>query len=189
MQCAGISADILFGNQGTAMRARVHFLVLGCMLFSGCGNGPDADIGFVNETQHSDTQLWSLWTAAQKNLSQQIDLNPLQRQFSRVAPDILPGDSGVSGVSPHQLVVSSQPDVTSAALYAATGTNRPDPTGLMVCPQPCNVHYAAAYSLYLRPASHYAASWEFTGNNFKVLVQYEFENQILKILGYDMSWR
>jgi hypothetical protein len=171
------------------MRARVHVLILGCMLFSACGNGSDADIGFINETQHSDAQLWSLWKAAQKNLSQQIDLNPLQRQFSSVAPHILPGDSRVMAVSPHQLVVSSQPDVTSAALYVATGTNRTDPTGLIVCPQPCNVSYAAAYSLYLRPASHYAASWEFAGNNFDALVQYELENQILKTLGYDMKWR
>ena len=171
------------------MRGLTHFVVIGCVLFSGCGNGPDSDVGFINETQHSDAQLWNLWKAAQTNFSQQIDLNPLQRQVSNAAPDMLPGDSRVLNVSPHQLVVSSQPDVTSAALYAATGTNRPDPTGLIVCPQPCNVSYAAAYSLYLRPASHYAASWEFAGNNFDVLVQYEFENQILKALGYDMKWR
>jgi hypothetical protein len=171
------------------MRVRVHLLIVGCVLFSGCGNGPDADIGFINETQHSDAQLWILWKAAQANLSRQIDLNPLQQQFSGIAPDFLPGDSRALSVSPHQLVVSSQPDVTSSALYAATGTNRADPTGLIVCPQPCNVNYAAAYSLYSRPASHYAASWEFTGNNFSALVQYEFENQILKTLGYDMKWR
>ncbi len=171
------------------MRAWMHLVVIGCVLFSGCGNGPDANIGFINETQHSDAQLWSLWKAAQTSLSEQIDLNPLQRQFSGGAADMLPGDSRVLGVSPRQLVVSSQPDVTSSALYAATGTNRPDPTGLIVCPQPCNVSYAAAYSLYLRPASRYAASWEFTGNNFDELVQYEFENQILKTLGYDMKWR
>lgn len=171
------------------MRARVYFLVVGCVLLSGCGNGPDADIGFINETQHSDAQLWILWKAAQTTLSQQIDLNPLQRQFSSIAPNILPGDSRALSVSPHQLVVSSQPDVTSPALYAATGINRPDPTGLIVCPRPCNVNYAAAYSLYSRPASHYAASWEFAGNNFDALVQYEFENQILRTLGYDMKWR
>jgi hypothetical protein len=171
------------------MRASVHLVVMGCVLFTGCGSGRDADIGFVNETQHSDAQLWSLWKAAQRNLSRQIDLNPLQRQFSSVAADNLPGDSRVLGVSPHQLVVSPQPDAPSSALYAATGTNRPDPTGLIVCPQPCNVSYAAAYSLYSSPASHYAASWEFTGNNFDQLVQYEFENQILKTLGYDMKWR
>lgn len=171
------------------MRARVHLLIMGCVLFSGCGNGPDAEMGFINETQHSDTQLWSLWKAAQTNLSRQIDLNPLQRQFNSVVPDFLPGDSRALSVWPHQLVVSSQPDVTSSALYAATGTNRADPTGLIVCPQPCNVNYAAAYSLYSRPASHYAASWEFAGNNFNALVQYEFENQILKTLGYNMKWR
>jgi hypothetical protein len=171
------------------MRASAHLVVIGCVILSGCGNRPDTDVGFINETQHSDAQLWSLWKAAQATLSQQIDLNPLQRQFSNAAPDMLPGDPRVLGVSPHQLVVSSQPDVSSATLYAATGTTRPDPTGLVVCPQPCNVHYAAAYSLYLRPASHYAASWEFAGNNFDALVQYEFENQILKTLGYDLSWR
>jgi len=171
------------------MRAGMYVLIIGCVLFSGCGNGPDADVGFINETEHADAQWWNLWKEAQTNLAQQIHLNPLQREFSSVAPDILPGDPRVLGVSPHQLVVSSQPDVSSAALYAATGTNRPDPTGLVVCPQPCNVHYAAAYSLYLRPASHYAASWEFAGNNFDALVQYEFENQILKTLGYDMRWR
>jgi hypothetical protein len=171
------------------VRASVHLVGIGCVLFSACGNGADADIGFINETQHSDTQLWSLWKAAQTNLAQQIDLNPLQRQFSNIAPNILPGDSRAWKVSPHQLIISSQPDVSSSVLYAATGTNRPDPTGLIVCPQSCNVSYAAAYSLYSRPASHYAASWEFAGNNFDSLVQYEFENQILKTLGYDMKWR
>lgn len=189
MQRAGISADVLSGIQATTMRARVHLLILGCVLFSGCGNGPGADVGFINETQHSDAQLWTLWKAAQTTLSRQIDLNPLQRQFSSVAPHMLPGDPRALGVSPHQLVVSPQPDVTSSVLYTATGTMRPDPTGLIVCPQPCNVSYAAAYSLYLSPASHYAASWEFSGNNFDELVQYEFENHILKTLGYEMRWR
>jgi len=35
----------------------------------------------------------------------------------------------------------------------------------------------------------YAASWEFSGNNFDVLVEYEFENQILNALRYDLKWR
>jgi hypothetical protein len=171
------------------MRSLLHVVVIGCVLFSGCGSAPDAEVGFINETQHSDAQLWSLWKAAQNNLTYQIDLNPLQRQFSNVAADMLPGDPRTLNVAPHRLIVSAQPDIVSSKLYAATGTNRPDPTGLIVCPQPCNVSYAAAYSLYLRPASHYAASWEFAGNNFDALVQYEFENQILKTLGYDMKWR
>jgi len=51
------------------------------------------------------------------------------------------------------------------------------------------VNYAAAYSLYATRVSRYAVSWEFSGNNFDVLVQYEFENQILDALGYDMTWR
>ena len=159
------------------MRRQRHALVVGIVLLAGCGARTSPAIGFVNQTHHSDSQLWSLWKAAQQNLCQQIDLNPL------------PGDSRVWNVSPRQLVVSSQADVSSAALYAATGTNRPNPTGLISCPAPCNVNYAAAYSLYSTRVSRYAASWEFSGNNFDVLVQYEFENQILDALGYDMTWR
>ena len=102
---------------------------------------------------------------------------------------ILPGDPRVWNVSPRQLIVSSRKDVSSAALFAATGTNRPDPTGLIACPQPSNVNYAAAYSLYAQNVSRYAASWESAGSDFDGLVQYEFENHILQGLGYDMKWR
>ena len=171
------------------MRRQQHAMVVGIVLLAGCGARTSPAIGFVNQTQHSDSQLWSLWKAAQQNLSQQIDLNPLQRTLNSAPAHIVPGDSRVWSVSPRQLAVSSQADVSSAALYAATGTNRPDPTGLISCPAPCNVNYAAAYSLHSTRVSRYAASWEFLGNNFDVLVQYEFENQILDALGYDMTWR
>ena len=193
MYDAGVPADEGLRIPETRMPALARALVLTCLVLSGCGSNPGdssaVPVGFVNETQHSDQQLWSLWKAAQQNLSQQIDLNPLQRQLSNAPPDILPGDARVLNISPHQLVVSSQPDVSASTLYAATGTERTDPTGLILCPQPCNVNYAPAYSLYAQPASHYAASWEFSGSNFDALVQYEFENQILNALGYDLRWR
>lgn len=99
------------------------------------------------------------------------------------------GDGRVWQVAPYQLVVSSEPDVSSTALYAATGTSPPDPTGMIACPQPCNVNYAPAYSLYVQRATRYAASWDSAEANFDYLVQYEFENQILSALGYDMRWR
>ena len=38
-------------------------------------------------------------------------------------------------------------------------------------------------------STNYAASWEASSNNFDSLVEYEFENQILNALGYDMRWR
>src|SRR5207237_178782 len=122
--------------------------VLGLLLLSGCGGMPRPAIGFINHTQHSDAQLWALWKAAQQNLSQQIDLNPLQQQQTNVPPEIIPGDPRVWNISPRQISVSAQRDISSAMLLAATGTTRSDPTGLIACPQPCNVHYAAAYSLY-----------------------------------------
>jgi hypothetical protein len=164
-------------------------LLLGVVLWSGCAGKESLPTGFVNHTRHSDVQLWDLWNSAQTHLSRQIDLNPLQRVFSDAPPDILPGDARVWNISPHQLLVISEADVPSAAYYAETGIVRSDPTGLIACPQPCNVNYTAAYSLYAPPLSRYAASWEFAGNNFDVLVEYEFENHILKALGYDMRWR
>lgn len=168
---------------------RNRLVLFGLLWLSGCAGDGSPPVGFVNQTQHTGAQLWSLWRAAQQSLSQQIDLNPLQRQLENAPPQILPGDPRVWNISPHQLVVSPSPDVSSAALYAAIGTQRASPTGLIACPQPCNVRFTPAYSLYAPAASRYAASWEFSGNNFDFLLQYEFENQTLKALGYDMSWR
>jgi hypothetical protein len=170
------------------MRGQLRVLALMIVLLQGCG-GANPATGFINQTRHTDAELWVLWHAAQQNLSQQIDMNPLQRTQSNVSAQILPGDPRVWDVSPRSLTVASQQDVSSAALLAATGVNRPDPTGMIACPQPCNVHYAAAYSTYGPNSSRYAASWEFAGNNFDVLVQYEFENHILEQLGYGMTWR
>lgn len=178
------------------MRRRSEWLyavVAGLIVITACGGSPtptsNAATGFINNTSHTDAQLQSLWSTAQQNLSQQIDLNPLQQQLSGAPAQILPGDSRVWNISPRQLTVAAQPDVSSSALLAATGMNRSNPTGLIVCPQPCNVQYAPAYSLYAQPTTRYASSWENSGNNFDTLVEYEFENQILHALGYDMRWR
>jgi hypothetical protein len=159
------------------------------LLLSGCAWNTKPSISFINQTHQTDAQLWNLWKSAQQSLSQQIDLNPLQRQLENAPPHILPGDARVWNISPRQLVVAPKPDVSSAALYAATGVQRASPTGLVACPQPCNVRFTPAYSVYEPPASRYAASWEFSANNFDFLVQYEFQNQILQALGYDLSWR
>lgn len=163
------------------MRRPLRALALTILLLEGCGGSNPAR--FINQTRHSDAELWALWRAAQQNLSQQIDLNPLQRTLANVPAQILPGDLRVWNVRPRQLTVSSRLDVSSTALFTATGVNRPDPTGLIACPQPCNVNYAAAYSLYSQNVSRYAESWEFVGNNFDALVQYEFEDHILQALG------
>lgn len=173
-------------------RQALSFLWLSVIAMAGCGGRPAGTVqaaGFINHTQHSNTQLSALWSAAQQTLSQQIDLNPLQRELYNSAPNFLPGDARVWNVSPHQIQVESQADVSSSVLQQAAGMARPDPTGLISCPQPCNVHYAPAYSHYAQPVTRYAASWESSESNFDALVQYEFENQILHSLGYDTTWR
>lgn len=148
------------------------------------------EIGFINQTNHSDEELRAIWKAAQQNIAQQVDLNPLQRSlYPGTLPHTLPGDSRALSIQPHQIAVQAEPDISSSKLFAETGTERADPTGLIACPVPCNVRYAAAFSFYQHPYTQYAASWEFQGNNFYQIIQYEFENHILNTLGYDMTWR
>ena len=91
--------------------------------------------------------------------------------------------------APHQIRVAAEPDVVSGILFGTTGVLRTDPTGLIACPQPCNVRYAAAFSKYDLHLTRYAESWEFEGDNFAMILEYEFENQILSTLGYNMRWR
>ena len=191
MQVATSLADSFRKGGTAAMRWRSRIAIMLALILSACGGRPPSvqPVGFINQTRHSNAQLQSLWQQAQQSVSQQIDLNPLEQEMNSAAPSILAGDARAWSISPHQLVVSSQPDISAAELYATTGTMRPDPTGLISCPAPCNVTYAPAYSLYAQPATRYAASWEFSSNNFDVLVEYEFENQILRALGYDVKWR
>jgi hypothetical protein len=157
----------------------------------GCGGGASdvLPIGFVNQTQHSAAELWAIWKSAQQSLAKKIDLNPLQRSLPGVVADIRPGNSQALRVAPHQIRVARAPDVASGTLFGATGVLRTDPTGLIPCPQPCNIRYAAAFSKYDLRLTRYAESWEFEGDNFAIILEYEFENQILSALGYNMRWR
>jgi|SRR5579862_636794 len=158
-------------------------------LLVGCGNhAPQLPAGFVNQTMHSDADLWKIWSAAQNSLAASIDLNPLQ-SVAGVSADRLSGDPRALSVQPHQLTVSPQADISSAALVAASGVYRANPTGLIACPQNCKVRYTTAYSLYEPSTVRYASSWEGSEGNFRDILEYEFENQILFALGYDVSWR
>ena len=153
----------------------------------GCGGLPNAlPVGFVDQTKHSDADLWVVWKAAQESLDQEVNLNPLQRSFSAAGADIRPGDPRALEVMPYQLRMSAEPDVTASALLAVTGLEWSDPTVMIVGPEPCNVRYAVAYSFYSRDLTRYAASWEDQGDSFTFVLEYELENQILAALGYSL---
>jgi hypothetical protein len=160
-------------------------------LLLGCGGNKNqnhsAPVGFLNQTRHSDADLWTIWSLAQKNVAAQVNLNPVQQTAENAPPLILPGDSRSLSVVPHQLTVAPQPDLSSSVL-AAAGIQRSTPTGMIACPPPCNVRYTTAYSRY-PTRTIYAASWESSDDSFRTILEYEFENQILFALGYDMSWR
>jgi hypothetical protein len=168
-------------------------LIVLAVIVSGCGGSPQPlappPAGFVNHTHHSDAQLRAIWATAQQSVAQSIDLNPLQQPDVKVLPDLLPGDPRALQSLPPQIAVTAVSDVSSDMLFAATGTRRANPTGMIPCPKPCNARYATAYSSYDPPLTNYASSWEFDGDNFSVILEYEFENHILQALGYNMKWR
>ncbi|MGA8310241.1 MAG: hypothetical protein WB755_09445 [Terriglobales bacterium] len=142
------------------------------LVLLGCGGQPDpGPAGFMNQTLHSDADLWVIWKAAQETVAQEVDLNPLQRSLSGAPADIHPGDDRALRILPHQLRVSAEPDVSAGVLLAATGLERPDPTGMIACPQPCNVRYAAAYTLYGKNLTRYATSWEGQGASFTFVLE------------------
>jgi hypothetical protein len=172
------------------MRRNGVTLIVTVVLLGCAGNplSPPA-AGFINQTLHSDADVQTIWEEAQQSVAQKIDLNPLQRVSNNVPADMRPGDPRAFNVEPHRLSVSPVPDASPEVLLAATGEQHADPTGLIACPQPCNVRYAAAYSFYQPELTRYAASWEFAGDNFNVILEYEFENHILNALGYNMEWR
>jgi hypothetical protein len=175
---------------GITMRRIVVTVGLTIVLLGCDGSSPSPALsGFINQTRHSDADLQAIWTEAQQNLAQQIDLNPLQQPSNSVSADMRPGDPRALSVEPHQLLVAAEPDVSPEVLFAATGEQRANPTGMIACPQPCNVRYSTAYSFYQPELTKYTSSWEFSGNNFDVILEYEFENHILNVLGYDMTWR
>ena len=128
------------------MRLGMRALIL-TMVLVGCGGGASdvLPVGFVNQTRHSVAELWAIWKSAQQSLAKKVDLNPLQRSFPGVVADSRPGDLGALRAAPHQIRVAREPDVASGTLFGTTGVLRTDPTGLIACPQPCNVRYAAGF--------------------------------------------
>jgi len=183
-----ISSKPVTSNQEPMPRNPWKLMLL--LVLLGCGGQPDpGPAGFMNQTLHSDADLWVIWKAAQETVAQEVDLNPLQRSLSGAPADIRPGDARALTILPHQLRVSAEADISAGVLLAATGLERSDPTGMIACPQPCNVRYAAAYTLYAKNLTQYAASWEGQGASFTFVLEYEFENQILAALGYSLKWR
>lgn len=50
----------------------------------GCGGLPNPlPVGFVNQTKHSDAELWVVWKAAQESLAQEVDLDPFAEVIFR----------------------------------------------------------------------------------------------------------
>jgi hypothetical protein len=51
------------------MRRNLLVLMLG-MVLAGCGGRPEAPPeGFVNQTHHSEADLWTIWKAARETLA------------------------------------------------------------------------------------------------------------------------
>ena len=157
------------------------------VLLASCGSG--LPVGFKNETaMHSDAQLMDSWHQAQQNLSRQVYLNPVQHIVYGVPEVLLPGDSRALKFNPRMITVRVVADLTSAQL-SVYGVDLPAPTGMIVCPQPCDQGVTMAFSSPPRRSTYVAASREHNESEWDYIVVYEFENHILYGLGYDVSWR
>src|SRR5437879_13068556 len=106
-------------------RRRRLLVVLTCLWLAGCGGGFPSGLptGFINQTQHSDAELWAIWKTAQQELAQEVDLNPLQQSLYDAPAYIRPGDARAMSAKRHQLL-AAQPDVASSLLIGSTGVER-----------------------------------------------------------------
>ena len=67
------------------------------LVLLGCGGQPDpGPAGFLNQTLHSDADLWVIWKAAQETVAHDVDLNPLQRSLWGAPADIRPETRALS---------------------------------------------------------------------------------------------
>lgn len=172
---------------GAGLRTNRAALFLLIVVLTGCSTA--RPVGFVNETPlHSDAQLMELWRQAQRDLSQEIYLNPIQHLLYGTRENLLPGDSRALNFAPRMITVRAVPDLTSIQLLVY-GMDLPEPTGMIVCPQPCDDRVGAAFSTPVQYRTHVAASWEHNETEWELIMVWEFENHILYGLGYDTYWR
>src|SRR5438132_8841757 len=90
------------------------------MLLIGCGSPNAPPVGFLNETLHSTSDLWAIWTTAQNSVAKRVDMNPMQRFLYGAPANIRAGDARALAALPHQLRVAAESDVLSSVLFAAT---------------------------------------------------------------------
>src|SRR5437868_9002357 len=63
------------------------------MLLIGCGSPNAPPVGFLNETLHSTSDLWAIWTTAQNSVAKRVDMNPMQRFLYGAPANIRAGDA------------------------------------------------------------------------------------------------
>jgi len=165
--------------------AKVTVAAILLLVLVGCG----APAYFDNRTPHGDLYLDQLWTAAQEHVA--TAALPLNPQASGTATQFTRPDAHACMIFPHGLIVQSLPDVAAAVLDQLTpGLQYTNPTGEILCPQPCDRLFDNAYS---EPGvgTYYARSFDATWPEASLddLLRYEFEAQILYKLGYDVRWR
>lgn len=146
-----------------------------------CGNGPRE---FTNRTRLSQNFFYVQWQAAQTVVATAaIRLNPGQ-----IIPIVSTPDKKAFRIQPDGLVVEELPDVTAAQMLEMAGIRAFDPTGELLCPAGCDVQFTPAYST-LGTGVYYARSLDAHELLLSRDLQYEFENQILFRLGYNVSHR
>ncbi len=138
---------------------------------------------FVNHTSLSDSELEGSWKQAQTNLAtNQFPLNV----FDTTDREMHLPDLRALNVTPKCVIVKEKSDVPVAELVKLDPkwATHSDPSQAFVLVGNSNTLYCHSYvSLYHRPRVYAVRS------EVKACLEYEFENIILHILGYDTSMR
>lgn len=198
--CAVLAAGLLVPrnrNSRTIIKIASLVVLLFAAALTGCGGGTldstsSRTTGFDNRTNGAatDPQLRALWQRAQQELATQpIVLNPVAVQMHGGTLVSIAPDSRANSVQPEGVAVIAVPDLTVAQLQAENPRvalqHNTDPTGVIHCPEGALAKYCHSYTASNNQAAYVSTSMVL---NFGA-TGWEFENIILRRLGYDTASR
>lgn len=167
------------------------------LVLAGCGvpTGSSGPIGFVNETKgaFTDAELMAMWDAAQASIATgPTQINPREGVFHQGAlARFIPGDPKALKVEPRQMRITAKPDVLAAVLnemFPGNDTPFTDPTHMILCPTTCRVENSVA-GAYTLPGVGVDYAESTPREDLIKILTYEFQNQILYMLHYDVKYR
>lgn len=181
MEAISRSYHLSFKKQHTFV-----LLLLGCVFtLFGCGAPFSRNQPLRNETDGmaTDQQLADRWKVAQQHLANHpIPINAAVADLNGTPAQFVPADPRALEIAPCCVAVITEQDIPLNDLPTPFQRNGSDPTHIIKCGSGAIAQYC--YS-FLDSNVHVSNSWVLHDGT----TDYEFENVILSVLGYDTSQR